>query len=261
MSKMPDAFLPVGNYRACYTIYAGEINTKATVLSEDCFNFDVDPLSPPQLNFPPDSAIVETNYPQFKWLPPTPVILFTDLNYDLLLTEVLQGQTAMEAIQQNIPIYSALHLKTIDNSYPASNKSLDTGKVYAWRIIAKNGEAFSAPSEVWTFSIASKKSEKVMPPNQTFLELKIDNSYMNTAMITGNILGVKFYSYDKTHEGLITFLDSKGQPIKQITRVIQYGNNFLEFELDHSFRQGELYLIQLPDMQNLLYKASFRISK
>jgi hypothetical protein len=260
-SKMFDAFLPVGNYRACYTIYSGERNTKAAILSEDCFNFDVDPLSPPQLNFPADSAIVETPYPQFKWLPPTPVILFTDLNYDLLVTEVQQGQTAMEAIQANLPIYSAHHLTSLVNNYPASNKSLDTGKIYAWRIMAKNGQSLSAQSEVWTFRIASNKPESVTPVNGTYVELKNDNTYMNTAVIAGKSLGVKFYSYDKTHEAVVRFLNSKGQIIKQVKRVIQYGNNFLVFELDHSFIVGEMCLIQIPDLQNLLFRGSFRISK
>jgi hypothetical protein len=261
INKMSDALLPVGNYRACYTIYAGERDAKATVLSEDCFNFEVDPLSPPQLSFPADSAMVETPYPQFKWLPPTPAILFTDLNYDLLVTEVLAGQTAMEAIQENLPVYSALHLTSIDDSYPASNKSLDTGKVYAWRVIAKNGEAFSAQSEVWTFSIASKRSEQIRMVDGTYLELKNDNGYMNTATIIGNLLGVKFYSYDRTHEATIRFLDGKGQIMKEITKTIQYGNNFLVFDLDRSFSMGETYLIQIPDLQNLLYKGSFRILK
>lgn len=261
ISRMSDAFLPVGGYRACYTLYTGERNTEAIVLSEDCFNFEVDPLSPPQLNFPADSAIVETSYPQFNWLPPTPVILFSDLNYDLLVTEVQQGQTAMEAIQENLPVYSAFHLTSIVNNYPASDKSLDTGKVYAWRIIAKNGEAFSAQSEVWTFSIASKNTEQRAPVNGTYLELKNDNSYVNTAIITGKVLGVKFYSYDKTHDGVISFSDNKGQLVKQVTRMIQYGNNFLVFELDHSFTQDEMYSIQIRDLQNSLYKGSFIISK
>lgn len=260
-SKMGNAFLPIGSYRACYTIYSGERNTKATILYEDCFNFEVDPLSPPQLNFPADSAIVETPYPQFTWLPPTPVILFTDLNYDLLVTEVQKGQTAMEAIQANLPVYSALHLTSLVNNYPASNKSLDTGKVYAWRVMAKNGESLSAQSEVWTFSIASNKSESVIPVNGTYLELKNDNSYMNTAVVTGKVLGVKFYSYDKTHEAVIRFSNAKGQIIKQVKRVIQYGNNFLVFELDHSFTPDEIYQIQIPDLQNLLFRGSFRISK
>lgn len=260
-SRMSDAFLPVGSYRACYTIYSGERNTKATVLSEDCFNFEVDPLSPPELNFPADSAIVETPYPQFKWLPPTPVMLFTNLNYDIVVTEVQNGQTAMEAIQENLPIYSARHLTSLVNNYPPSNKSFDTGKVYAWRVMAKNGESLSAQSEVWTFSIRSNKPESVTPVNVTYLELKNDNTYMSTAVISGKVIGVKFYSYDKPHEAVVRISNSKGQIIKQVKREIQYGNNFLVFELDRSFILDDTYLIQIPDLQNLIFRGSFRISK
>ena len=97
-SRLTDAFIPVGSYRACYTIYNSDRDAK-TIMIEDCINLDVQPLSPPQLTMPADSASIQNPYPQFSWLPPAPPTLFSDLNYDLLVTEVREDQTPGAAIQ------------------------------------------------------------------------------------------------------------------------------------------------------------------
>jgi hypothetical protein len=260
LSRLPDAFLPIGNYRACYTVYTGSKNTEG-VLSEDCINLEIQPLSPPQLNLPSDSGMIETPYPQFNWLPPTPIILFSDLNYDLLVTEIQTGQTPEEAIQENLPVYNVNHLTSVVHNYPSSNKSLDTGKIYAWRIVAKNGETLAAQSEIWTFSVASKKTQPLVPANGTYLELKREESYTSTGIIPNNILGIKYYSYDKGHNALIRFLNEKGEVVKEITKTIQYGNNFIVFKLNHSFKEEITYFIEITDLQMSRYRTSFRISK
>lgn len=257
--RLADAFLPIGNYRACYTVYSGDKHAE-NILSEDCINLDIQPLSPPQLTLPADTANIQDRYPQFSWLPPAPIILFNNLNYDLLVTEIREDQTPGTAIQENIPVYNAQRLTTVMNKYPLSNKSLDTGKVYAWRVIAKNGENFAAQSEVWTFRVVQDKPEILTPAGGMYLELKNDNSYTSTGMIPDNILGIKYYSYDKTHEDIIKFLNEKGEVIKEIKRAIEYGNNFMVFKLDHSFRDETTYFIEITDLQKSRYRASFRIS-
>lgn len=259
ISRLPDAFLPIGNYRACYTFYNSKNSEGA--LMEDCINLVVEPLSPPQLNLPSDSALIENPFPQFNWLPPTPATLFSSLNYDLLVAEVQPGQTPEDAIQENLPVYTALHLTSVANNYPTSNKSLDTGKLYAWRVIAKNAEMFAAQSEVWTFSIHNKKQEQLVPSQETYLELKTDNGYITTGIIPDNILRIKYYSYDKTHDAVVRFLNERGEVVKEIGKTIQYGNNFIVFTLDHSFRKETTYFVEINDLQMSRYKTSFRISK
>src|SRR5882724_1876512 len=62
VSRLGDAFLPIGNYRACYTVYAANRDPEV-ILAEDCINLEIQPLGPPQLNLPGDSAKLETTYP------------------------------------------------------------------------------------------------------------------------------------------------------------------------------------------------------
>ncbi len=256
----PNAFIPIGTYRACYTVYFSREGNK-DVAAEECLNFEVAPLNPPLLNIPADSATVETAYPQFVWLPPTPMILFSDLNYNILVTEVQQGQSPYEAIQENMPVYSMDHLRSMVQNYPASYKSLDTGRVYAWRIIAKNGESFAGQSDVWTFRIASRKPEVLIPANKTYLELKNDNSYLGTALISGDTLAIKFYSYDRTHDAAIRFLDEQGAEVKTLNEKVLYGNNFMVLVLNHSFSSDKTYFVEIADLQNGRYRASFRMTK
>ena len=257
-SRIPNGLLPIGSYRACYTIYA---DAKSVILAEDCMIVEVQPLSPPQLNMPADSALLETAYPQFNWLPPAPVTLFSDLNYDLLVTEVLPGQSVGAAIQENLPVYSVQRYTAMVNNYPASYKSLDTGKIYAWRVVAKNGEMFAAQSDIWTFKIEQKNPENIQPANGMYLELKANSTNISSGIIPDNILGVKYYSYDKAHPAKVRFLNERKELIKEIDKQIMYGNNFLVFRLDHSFDKGEVYYVEIADLQHSKHSASFSISK
>jgi hypothetical protein len=259
-SRLNDALLPIGNYQACYTVYINGKEEKI-VLAENCIMLDVQPLSPPQLTMPVDSATIQNPWPQFSWLPPAPVTLFNDLNYDLLVTEVRPDQSAGAAIQENLPVYNVRRLTTMVNNYPSSNKTLDTGKVYAWRVIAKNGETFAAQSEVWTFSITQDKPKVLTPANGVYLELKNSNAFTGTAVIPDNILGIRHYSYDRNHEAVIKFLNEKGEVVEEVKRTIEYGNNFIVFRLDHSFKKDITYSIEITDLQMSRYRASFRMSK
>jgi hypothetical protein len=259
-SRLADALLPVGNYQACYNVYITGGKTDKEVIAENCIALEIQPLMPPQLALPADSASVQQPYPQFAWLPPAPVTLFNDLNYDLLVTEVRADQSPGTAIQENIPIYNARRLTTPVNSYPASDKSLDTGKVYAWRVIAKNGETFAAQSEVWTFKIIQEKPDVLTPVNGVYLELKKEGQVANTAVIPDNILGIRYYSYDQSREGVIRFMNDKGEVIKEVKRTIKYGNNFLAFKLDRSFEKDSIYTIEITDLGMSRYHTTFRMS-
>lgn len=258
-NRLADAFLPVGNYSVCYAAYTIEKETEI-LLSENCINIEVQPLSPPLLTMPQDSSSLQNPYPQFSWLPPAPITLFSDLNYELLVTEVRDDQTAGAAIQENIPVYNARRLNTVVSNYPSSWKSLDTGKVYAWRIIAKNGESFAAQSEVWTFRITKEKPEKLVPAGNAYIELKANDPSVSTGVIPDNVLGVKYYSYDKSHETIIRFLNGRGETVKEVKKIIDYGNNFLVFRLDNSFSKETTYFIEITDRQTSVHKASFSIS-
>jgi hypothetical protein len=259
VDRDPNGFLPVGNYKVCYTVLQGGGHGEGPFV-EDCLPVEVQPLSPPQLNTPADTSTLEITYPQFSWLPAMPISLFSNLSYDMLLVEVLPGQGSYEAIQQNIPVYNTSHYKDQVLQYPASNAPLDTGRVYAWRVIAKNEDEFVSQSEVWTFKLATRKPAVVKPSNGNYILLHMaEEPSAGTHELTENVLGIKYYSFDREHETTVNFLGSDGQLIRSVQQKIAYGDNFLVFTLDRSFQKGKIYQVVIDDLRNNHHTASFTI--
>jgi hypothetical protein len=258
VDRDPDGFLPAGNYKACYTVI--QPGHAGYPMTEDCIPVEIQPLSPPQLQMPSDTATIETAYPQFSWLPPVPLTIFSNLSYDMLVVEVLPGQGAYEAIQQNIPVYNISDYKNMVHLYPTSNKSLDTGRIYAWRVIAKNEGDFIAQSEVWSFKLATPKAEIIKPADGVYVQLhKPNDGVGGVQVITERIIGLKYYSYEKEHETRVQFVTSDGKVVKTIQEKIRYGENFLAYKLDGAFEKGKLYRAEITDQQNNRYTAGFTI--
>jgi hypothetical protein len=252
----PNGFLPVGSYKACYSVIPA--NGHAVSLAEDCLPVEVQPLSPPQLNLPSDTATLETAYPQFSWLPPLPVNLFSNLSYDMLVVEVLPGQGSYEAIQKNIPVYNISNYKDVVHLYPSSNKSLDTGRIYAWRVLARNEGDLIAQSEVWTFKLATPKPVTLQPQDGNYIPLRKSNEpATGVTQLTGNSIGLKYYSFDRDHESVVSFMTGDGQVIRSVKEKIVYGNNFLVYPLNGLFTKGKLYQVVITDAMKNKYSASF----
>jgi hypothetical protein len=252
----PNGFLPAGNFKACYTVLQtihGDIP-----LTEDCIPLEVQPLSPPQLNTPADTSVVETAYPQFSWLPPTPVNLFGNLNYQLILVEVRPDQGAYQAIQQNIPVYNVSHLQDPVNLYPASGKPLDTGTLYAWRVLVLNDEQYIDQSDVWTFKLATPKTTVPMVPGGNFISLRSSKERSVAVQeLKSDTIGVKYYSFDRDHTDTVTFSSADGKVVQRVVQPVAYGPNFFTYVLNDGFKKSTLYRVQVADIRKNLYSASF----
>jgi hypothetical protein len=255
----PNGFLTVGNYRACYKVTIGE----NTLAAEDCLPVEVQPLSPPQLNLPADTATLQTPYPQFTWLPPLPLNLFSDLSYDLLVVEVMPGQNPNDAIQKNIPAYNINNYKSLVNNYPASYKALDTGRIYAWRILAMNAGQYIAQSEVWTFHLATVAPPPTLSVNGNYILLKKNNETGTGIYNLPDIgaIGIKYYSFEKDHPATLTILNADGANLWSIQQTIVYGDNYLVYPLSKSYEKNKVYRVELTDMQGNSYTARFTINK
>ena len=257
----PNGFLAVGNYRACYKVNSGENNSYT--IAQDCLPVEVQPLSPPQLNLPADTSVLPTAYPQFTWLPPMPLNLFSNPGYDLLVVEVLPGQGPYEAVQKNIPVYTARNSKNLVNAYPASNKALDTGRVYAWEVIATNDDQFIAKSEVWTFRIAGVRPPPATEVHGNYILLRRDNDAAagTYTLADPSVIGVKLYSYNNDYTASLRILGEQGKVVWTTTQQVIHGDNFLTWPLGKFFEKGKLYIIELSDGQGNNYTARFTINK
>ncbi|KYP14056.1 hypothetical protein [Flavihumibacter sp. CACIAM 22H1] len=255
-SRLNESLLPVGLYQACYYVYGGNKDGEG-ILAEDCVPVEVQPLSPPQLNFPADSAILSSKNILFAWLPPTPANLFADLNYDLLVTEIRSDQTPAAAIQENLPIYFGRQLKNISSNFPASGNKLDTAKWYAWQIIAKNGQTPAGFSETWIFKIQPDKPELPGRSGLLHVELGTGSNIPATVYIKGSVLAIKHYSFETDRVGEFRITDEKGGLVKSFKKKIAYGDNYIQFELDRKFQADTYYTIEFIDTHAIRYSASF----
>ena len=250
-------FLPLGSYIACYTINRYNHELMETIATE-CARINISPLSPPLLNTPANKSVLQTPAPQLTWIPPAPMDMFDNLSYDISVAEVLQGQSAAEAIMYNTPVYTSAHIKAPYENYPAAYSKLQAGKTYAWQVTVRNGENYAAATEAWTFSIAADSTKKDVV-NTSFISIGRNANESGTHTVTTGELGIKYYSFDKTHESVVRFLSADKKVIQEIKQTIIYGDNYLNFKLNHLYHHGQVYFIEITDQQNNVYTTSFSI--
>lgn len=254
--RRPEGMLSPGNYLACYSVVL-DGDKAGQPATEDCIPFAVEPLSPPLLNMPADAAVLEQRLPQFTWIPPAPLQLFTDLNYELVVTEMRDGQSAAEAVQSNIPVYRAPALRQVFAAYPSGGVPLDTGRTYAWTVKAYNGRQFAAQTEIWTFRLNSKA---LMPEyNSPYVSLKreVDGVVTNC----GNVLRFAYTNETmetNAHYSVIS-LDNGNREIMSGTVALQPGSNLLELKLRKSgkLKSGAYYALVLQNSRDERWRMNF----
>jgi hypothetical protein len=254
--RRDNALLPPGKFRVCYSVVVMGDKSMGPQ-AEDCLNFVVEPVAPPQLSNPANASLVEELLPHFTWIPPAPVNLFADLNYDMVLVSLYESQSPVEAVQTNIPVYRASALHQPFLNYPGGAPALDTGVTYAWMITANNGRQYAAQTDVWTFKVKSvSQAEQV--DLTTYIELKrSSNQVVNCSR------SLK-YSYvndagDSKVRYEIVCLDQNNRAVKHGNISLQQGNNMGELPLDRGGRlsDGQLYAFRLYNSRNEIWEMKF----
>ena len=249
----PDGFLPVGVYNICYTLIGGAKAQPEVTIAEVCETFEIEPLSPPQLITPAHQEELTVPHPFFSWLPPAPVSSFTRMQYDLLLVEVQPTQSAADAIQMNPPIFSRQRIEFTNFQYPQSSPALDTGKVYAWRISARNNQVTIANSETYTFTVVKEKSDSSNELKAIYYS-KLQSTE-DAAFVVCN--GTLRFLYENNHNQpqLQYRLFDLGNNQRTEIRLeeqrfsLKNGDNFLEIGLRKTpgITDGKYYLLEVSD--------------
>lgn len=246
----PNGFLPIGNFTVCYKLYAsGHIGFDE--VSEECINVYVEPLSPPLLSLPFDGSEEEINMPQFSWIPPAPLNMFNNLSYDFLLVEVGQGQTAQEAIQQNMPVYTVSNHPDIFINYPSSGTPLDTGKMYAWQVMANNNNDHVGQSEVWTFKVRLDTPQQTINVINTMPFARVKKEVDATVAYCEGVLKFIYDNSlrDTTVQFQISSLEEEdlGEIMDQGSLKVNNGDNMLSIAYleDDRLIDKHMYLLSL----------------
>lgn len=213
VSLSSSSMLVAGLYQICYVL---ALEDKKSSEIKECVELDIEGMTPPQLIFPADTSILTSRTPLFSWVPPTPSIIFPNIQYDMVIVEVADGQNPTDAIQKNLPIYTAFNLSHPTTAYSSGATDLENGKVYAWQVLARNGFAYGGKSEVWTFKV--KDSTEVA-------ELK-------TVIKTYVKLNAKPYSAVYAASNPLLFMIPEAQGITKANAYLLEMNDNNETELD-----------------------------
>ncbi len=234
LNNRSDDFIPVGNYIACYRLTPFGKPT----LAEECTAFDIEPLSPPMLINPADSSILAVAPSQFSWIPPAPLNLFSMLGYELRITEILPGQKAEEAIQQNLPFYTEPNIPVNNTTYTGGAANFETDKWYAWQVVARDDRNYAGKTEVWVFQVSQQK-EGQAENNTSYARLKTGNNEMTVAQ--DGILKIVYRNELPDTDAAINIFDlgsNNDKPVHFKTKLIA-GDNYIQYNLKNIMKPQE----------------------
>ncbi|HRP55598.1 hypothetical protein [Agriterribacter sp.] len=252
-----EGLLAAGKYMICYTLVVSSNKTGLPV-SEACVPVEIDPLTPPLLITPADTSWVESRYPNFTWLPPSPAAMVPQLHYEILLVEMKEGQNAYDAVQKNTPVYMQKYLSAAFLLYPSSARSLERGKHYAWQVIARNGEAYVQKTEAWSFKV---KPTDTIVNLDTVAYPKLKKGYDAHSYICRN--NIKFEYNNETGDSSVkvTIYEWQGEPGRETeNRLIRMkpGQNFIEMEMStRKYKNRQQYLIEVINDRKETWNLKF----
>jgi hypothetical protein len=251
--------LPTGSYTACYA--SSSITLKETNLAEECISFDAEPLSPPMLIFPADSAELDNAPTQLSWTPPTPEGMFDRLHYEIAITEIKDGQKAPEAIQENLPFYADGALYTNNMNYPGTATSFEKDKWYAWQVVARDDRNYAGKSEVWVFKVKSPSIGQLIVEQAPFTKMRKDNP--DKGIAPNGILKLSYINETADSFAQVNIIEPGNQNkiIASFTVALKPGENLLENNVKKKFhlQEGVIYQAELINSRKEKWVMQFEV--
>ncbi len=262
----PDGFLPVGRFSACFSVMriTSDLSER---LAEECETIEVEPISPPVLISPSDSGQLEITRPLFTWIPPSPFTLFNNLRYDWVLVEVASLQTGATAIQQNVPLLAQSNLTGTSFQYPLSAADLDTDKIYAWQVAAKNNLNTVALSEVWTFRLRKRGPDTTSTMHKEGFFARLKREENAAFVISYGKVNYDYFNEASNGTVRVNVLDISGAVRRQVmldsaSYAVKPGENFMRLDLtDKGLTTGHIYLLELLDRSGGRWCLKFEFRK
>ena len=212
---------PSGNYSICVWATCttpdcnGTGSDNVSHLEPRCIQIHIENPTPLLLATPENESEIESTRPLYTWIPPSPVAGSANLNYTMILVELLDGQSKADALTQNRPL---IELEGIGNPalmHPSDLPELETGKWYAWQVQAYVGKTPIAKSEQWKFKV--KKKEKKETTILVY-ELK-QEMYNETYIVRTDSLKLKYleqYNVGQNNHLKFTIIGENGLKIESL---------------------------------------------
>jgi hypothetical protein len=227
-------YLPLGQYVICYRVFNNGLKGEEP-LTDECITINIEPLSPVMLNYPLDQSSIQSYNPQFSWTPPAPFDMFTNLSYILSVCEVKDGQKPIEAMLQNVPVYSRGDLSQPFELLQTAAYKLLAGKTYAWQVTAINQSKFVSKSDVWSFKVEKDSIAAIVSAAPY---VKLSKEISEASIVHQGHLKISYRNQLSDSTGYFTVREVTGQGSKEkqssysFKLPIQRGENFLEYDLN-----------------------------
>jgi hypothetical protein len=253
--RSSNATLPIGKYQVCYQLI-WKYGENQTAAADDCDEIEVEPLSPPLLTMPENDSVVTTLRPQFTWVPPAPLSMFGDLNYDLLISPVYEGQSITDAIRQNLPLQQGEGLRQPAFNYPLQGPQLEKGKRYVWQVIARDRMQYAVKSEVWAFRTGDTTAAG---PGDNLVYLLMDGRGHGREVIQEGMLHIKYVSALAAHSATLVIRSEEGTVLSNTKQSLRQGDNYLHVSLSGKFQRKHNYTAVLQEPDGSVVTVSFTI--
>jgi hypothetical protein len=247
----PEGFLPIGLFNICYTVIRVQ-SDEVDRLGEECETIEVEPISPPQLMMPLDEEQVDITRPFFAWIPPSPFNTLNSLLFDWVLVEVQATQSPADAIQQNVPVLSRQNISFTNLQYPLSAPELDSSKLYAWRITAKNNMSPIANSEVWSFRVRQFAPDTGSIKRSVDLFVKLNRTESAAYTLCNGVLRYEYLQEINQPHVQVAIYDISDASRKQVqldssSIPVRFGQNFHQIDLrsNSGMVDRHMYLMEL----------------
>ena len=141
--------LPPGTFTVCMTVNDASNDEE---LARDCYTQVIIQITPPELINPGNSVSLPSENPVFTWLPSGINSFEADVQYTLVISEVIGEQTPYEAINTTPYFFMEEGITTTNFLYPTDAQAFEPDKQYAWQIISYvDRDLETGRSEIWTF--------------------------------------------------------------------------------------------------------------
>jgi len=144
-----------------------------------------------------------------------------------------------------------------------SAPALDSTKLYAWRVVARNNSMPVATSEVWSFNLKRHPTEKVEPNAAGYARLGPDIG--EVFVITHGQLNYAYLNEKNVRSAEIAVWDITGGARRPValdtdTCALRYGDNLLTLDLRTTggMTDGHFYLFQLTDADSKRWYVKFQ---
>lgn len=242
---------PEGEYEYCFEVEITDSKrTWAIPFFENCFSFQLQPLTPLLLINPVDGDEDCNTRPDFLWQLPMP--LPPGSRCRLVLSEIKDKQDIVEAINYNVPVINQGNVFTNQLLFPVGAPELKEGKHYAWQVTVYTGKTILKKSEIWTYTI--KCEEKKEPLNkESYRELKETED--GNFYVANKVL--RFSFNNQYSDGILAYsissLSDPGINIKGLPQLkLQAGLNKYDLDLseNNSFKNGQEYILKVRLVNN-----------